>query len=204
MSKEVKGQLKRLARDFDNLIGLSDEMNVIVGTGVTTILKPTDAEILYLKCTTDEFIAVLGWRGASDFTSTFADDTITLTGTNAASRADGPFQLTTTGTLPAGLALTTDYWLIEDKGIDGNPVTDIFKLALTRADALNGVVVTITDDGSGTHTITGTAISVQASTLQDGLANFEIKEGDGIIAIRSADLTVLGSDAASRLNYWYL
>lgn len=57
-------------------------------------------------------------------------------------------QLTSTGTLPAGLALATNYYVIR---VDA----DNFKLAASPADAENGVAVDITAAaGGGTHTVT--------------------------------------------------
>jgi len=56
-------------------------------------------------------------------------------------------QLTTTTTLPAGLSLATDYYVIK--------VTDLTcKFATSYANAVAGVAVNITDNGTGTHTIT--------------------------------------------------
>jgi len=58
-------------------------------------------------------------------------------------------RLTTSGVLPAGLALAVDYWTV--------PTSDAgkFKLASSYANALAGVVVDITGAaGGGTHTIT--------------------------------------------------
>lgn len=65
------------------------------------------------------------------------------------------------GDLPAGLAAVTDYFVIV---ID----SDTFKLASSLVNALAGTAVDITDAGTGTHTITPTAIAggtykVQAS-----------------------------------------
>jgi hypothetical protein len=55
-------------------------------------------------------------------------------------------QLTTTTTLPAGLSLATDYYVIK--------VTDTtIKLATSYANAVAGTQVNITDAGTGTHTI---------------------------------------------------
>jgi hypothetical protein len=55
-------------------------------------------------------------------------------------------QLTTTGTLPAGLSLATDYYVIK--------VTDTtIEFATTYANAVAGTQVNITDAGTGTHTI---------------------------------------------------
>lgn len=63
-------------------------------------------------------------------------------------------QLTTTGTLPAPLALATDYFVIV---IDPN----IFSLATTLQNALDGIAIDITNTGSvnATGTITPTALA---------------------------------------------
>lgn len=55
-------------------------------------------------------------------------------------------RLTTTTTLPAGLALATDYYVIK--------VTDsTFKLATSYANAVAGTAIDITSAGTGTHTM---------------------------------------------------
>lgn len=55
-------------------------------------------------------------------------------------------RLTTTTTLPAGLATATDYYVIK--------VTDsTFKLATSYANAIAGTAINITSTGTGTHTI---------------------------------------------------
>lgn len=62
---------------------------------------------------------------------------------------DGPLQLTTTGVLPTGLALLTDYYVI-------NAGAGSISLALSVEDALEGTaIVTFSDVGSGTHSILG-------------------------------------------------
>jgi len=71
-------------------------------------------------------------------TSTANNPSNILTGTRV--------QLTTTTTLPAGLALATNYYVIR--------VTDsTFKLATTYANAVAGTAINITDAGTGTHTM---------------------------------------------------
>lgn len=91
----------------------------------------------------------------------FADDTFTAATTDICTdvahtllTGDGPFQLTSSGTLPAGLALATDYWIIR---LDA----DTFKFAASLALALAGTPVDITGTGSGTHTISDTASTVR-------------------------------------------
>lgn len=88
-----------------------------------------------------------------------ADDTIeavdtvanqlTLTG-HAYVRGDGPVQLTTTGVLPAPLAVSTDYWIIVD-------TANKIRLSTTRHNALVSTAIDITDAGSGVNKIVDTA-----------------------------------------------
>lgn len=59
-------------------------------------------------------------------------------------------RVSTTGTLPAGLAAATDYYIIPD-------ARDGFRIGATYADAMSDTAVSVTDAGSGTHTITRTA-----------------------------------------------
>lgn len=80
----------------------------------------------------------------------FANNELDITG-HAYQTGDGPVQLTTSGTLPAGLALATDYYI---RSIGSGTI----KLYTTRADAIAGTnAVAFTDAGSGTHTISDTA-----------------------------------------------
>ena len=55
-------------------------------------------------------------------------------------------RFTTTGTLPGGLATSTDYWLIKNG-------TNTVQVAASRADAFRGDAKNLTSVGSGTHTI---------------------------------------------------
>ncbi len=69
-------------------------------------------------------------------------------------------QFTTTTTLPAGLSLATDYFVIR---LDANT----FKVADTLAHAIAGTnIIDITDTGTGTHTVTATALAGAGYTLQ--------------------------------------
>ncbi len=70
------------------------------------------------------------------------------------------FQLTTSGTLPAGLSLVTDYYAIvyhEQAESAHSSATASIQVASSYANALAGTVVNITGTGSGTHTLTKTA-----------------------------------------------
>lgn len=83
------------------------------------------------------------------FTADASTDIITMTSTtNSPSNilTGTRVQLTTTTTLPAGLALATNYYVIK--------VSDsTFKLATSYANAVAGTAINITDAGTGTHTM---------------------------------------------------
>lgn len=89
----------------------------------------------------------------------FTDANVTITDgllTAAAHGKDtgfGPVRLTTSGTLPAGLALTTDYWMIV---VSANT----FRLASSKANAIAGVAIEVQDAGSGTHNMRATMQTV--------------------------------------------
>jgi len=89
-------------------------------------------------------------------TVTAGTDTLTLTA-HAYLTGDGPVRLVTTGTLPTGLALATDYWIIKTGA-------DTIKLAASFVSAIAAVPtpVDITDAGTGTHTIQDTTTTVRA------------------------------------------
>jgi hypothetical protein len=85
-----------------------------------------------------------------------AANTLTLTA-HAYLTGDGPLRLTTSGTLPGGLALLTDYWAVK---VDADKV----KLATSfqRAAATVPIVVDVTSAGTGTHTILDTTTTQRA------------------------------------------
>jgi hypothetical protein len=95
----------------------------------------------------------------------YADDTFTANAstevmtntTHGLLDCDGPFQLTTSGTLPAGLSLATDYWIIK---IDA----DTFYFASSLANAAARTYVSITTAGTGTHTIADTVSTQRPAT----------------------------------------
>ena len=82
----------------------------------------------------------------STFTADASTDTCTHSNNNLLTYTR--VQFTTTVTLPAGLSLATDYYIIK--------VTDTtFKVATSYANAVAGTAVNITDAGTGTHTVSG-------------------------------------------------
>ncbi|MCH8196465.1 MAG: hypothetical protein IH904_00140 [Proteobacteria bacterium] len=81
------------------------------------------------------------------------NDTLRFDGTGLKFQTGDRVQITTTGTLPGGLALATDYFVIVDHPGTGRRI----KLASSYVNALAGAAVDITSAGSGTHTVTKNA-----------------------------------------------
>lgn len=84
----------------------------------------------------------------TSFTFTAATTDICTAAGHGLLTGDGPVQLTTSNTLPAGLSLATDYYIIKLSA-------DTFSLATTRTNAYAGTAVDITGTGTGTHTLAG-------------------------------------------------
>lgn len=83
--------------------------------------------------------------GAPTWTFTLVGPTLALSSSHVL-QDEVPVIVTSTGVLPAGLAEATTYFV---KRIDG----DAIQLATSRKNARDGVVITPTDAGTGTHTV---------------------------------------------------
>lgn len=105
---------------------------------VTTVTTATAQSTTNTLGQSDTFSADAG-TDVCTYTSTANYPSNILTGTRV--------RLTTTTTLPAGLSLATDYYVIRASD-------STFKLATTYANAVAGTQINITDAGTGTHTIT--------------------------------------------------
>jgi hypothetical protein len=93
-------------------------------------------------------------------------------------------RLTTTTTLPAGLSLATDYFVIK-------LTVDTFKLASSLANALLGTAVDITDTGTGVHTMTPTSIAGGVIKVQESVDSqiwFDIASATDNITATGVDL----------------
>ena len=91
-----------------------------------------------------------------------ATDLITLDGEHLELQTGDRVQATTTGTLPAGLSLLTNYYVFTYQ----RKTTSRIYLASSYANALAGVSVDITDAGSGTHTVTKIAEPRYSGAIQ--------------------------------------
>ncbi len=93
-------------------------------------------------------------------TVTNGSDTMTKVG-HGLITGDGPLRLTTSGGLPAGLLVATDYWMIRI-------TDDTFKIAASLALALAGTPIDITTDGTGVQTVVDTASTERVAGIIDG------------------------------------
>lgn len=95
----------------------------------------------------------VGKKAISSFPTAISSTIVVSASTDVITLANGlptayqVIQFTTTGTLPAGLSLATNYWI---SAIASNT----FKVATTAANATAGTFVDITDAGTGVHTAT--------------------------------------------------
>ena len=117
------------------MLALVDVVGFYRVTSVTTTTAQSTTNTLGQS---DTFTANAG-TDLCTYSSTANYPSNILTGTRV--------RLTTTTTLPGGLATGTDYYVIK--------VSDsTFQLATSRANAISGTQIDITDAGTGTHTIT--------------------------------------------------
>lgn len=77
------------------------------------------------------------------------NDELTLNGTSLRFSFKNKVRLTTTGTLPTGLALNTDYYVIIS-----SRVGRVVRLATSKQNANDGIFIDLADVGTGTHTVT--------------------------------------------------
>lgn len=105
---------------------------------VTTVTTTTAQATTNTLGQSDTFTADAG-TDVCTWTSTANIPSNILTGTRV--------RLTTTTTLPGGLATATDYYVIRVSNTT-------FKLATSYANAVAGTAINITDAGTGTHTVT--------------------------------------------------
>lgn len=81
----------------------------------------------------------------------------------------------TTGTLPTGLSLLTDYWLVR-------VTAGTCRVATSLANAEAGTTINWTDAGSGTHTAQGATGLTAATTLQ--LSGEDLRNRSEAVAAR--------------------
>lgn len=120
---------------------------------------------------------------AGTFTAVAATDVITKTAHGYLTGLK--VQVSTTTTLPAGLSAATDYFVIK---IDA----DTFYLATSLVNAQAGTRIDITSAGTGTHTVTPTALAGASVKLQATL--------DAVVSASTVyfDVPICGTGDASK------
>ena len=139
---------QRIVKPLNDTIIVEGQVNSVsvpVGVGMSVFIKHHDL--------TDT---------AKTFTAAAETDIITLAAaaTDKHPRTGLKGRFTTTTTLPAGLALATDYWLIE------TGTASQCKVASSLANAKAGVAIDITDAGTGTHTFTPSTGGTRSLALE--------------------------------------
>jgi hypothetical protein len=142
----------------------------------------------------------------TEFTGEADDDSINFAAPVTLETGDGPFQVSNAGgALPSGLTALTDYWYIKVTTTKG-------QLATSLANALAGTAQPLSDDGTGTQTISDTAntVSPYAGIVVTGTAagdwfSLEVDPADLSIEQTHADADVDDDLAAILLedSSWY-
>lgn len=158
---DVANEVLRSGTAGTNLTNLFHAINAAGGTAGTdySLATVTHTEVVATNPSGTTVVITAIDPGAviavSEASTHLSWDVTTLTGgsaTNVTASShglddfDGPFVLTTSGTLPTPLALATEYWIHK---VDANT----FKFARSREGARLLDYVTITTNGSGTHTM---------------------------------------------------
>ena len=113
------------------------------------------------------------------FTVDAGANTLVLSGSDLADvSVSTPVLLSSDGTLPGGLDAGTIYYL---HGIDN--VNKTVQLATNSLNAMQGTAVNITDQGSGTHTLTALGAETQVWSTNNG------KVGDGTYLVWVEDVS---------------
>jgi hypothetical protein len=153
--------VKDLLELIDYLLGSHETSSGVelfyVKTAVGTGIFPFTVQREDLAATSQGTISIASKRfeGRANETFSLVQDTFTdnyptnnnLTVNNDIEYTGHKVRLTTTGTLPGGLAVDTDYYVIR---VDATTI----KLATSLENANAGTEITITAAGSGTHTLT--------------------------------------------------
>lgn len=120
-----------------------------------------------------------------------ADDETDVCTAEAHGMATGlKVRVSTDGVLPTGLAAATDYFVI---AVD----EDTFQLATSRANALAGTEIDLEDAGTGTHTITPTALAGGTIKLQktvDGTNWVDVHDDEVTGGANSQNVTADGGN----------
>lgn len=122
----------------------------VAQTQAFTAIPLHSTDVIYTKAYSMQINATVSTPSAGTFTADPSTDICTKSA--HAFKTGCVVRLTTTTTLPGGLATATDYYVIV---IDANT----FKLATSLVNANAGTAINITTTGTGTHTVTPTSLA---------------------------------------------
>lgn len=198
---------------------LSRDIQVVGGdTDVHAFRRPEGATALYVGIAQSSGFGYFDinpkWMAQdNDFTVTAATDVCNAT-SHGYETGDGPYRLSSTTTLPAGLDSSTDYWVYK---IDD----DNFYLCASLGNATRQIVgqpgrvdapipVDITDTGTGTHTVLSEMdVAVLATGPGNGTFRFDIGSSVGgvvqaLVFSAPEAVTVQISGATVILHIWWV
>lgn len=186
-------------------VTLSADVNAVYGATAAVLTRPAWARFLAFQILADGFWVKPGKHPGL----TFVDGDVTV-GTDVIAIAahgftsgDGPYQLTTTIALPAGLALLTDYYV---RAVTAGTIT----LHTSQSDAKKGTdPVDITAAvGGGTHTIGAMTAANPTATNTNGQEAVHITlaatNGGVVVVAAPSTVTVKGDAGTASMPYWWL
>ena len=164
------------------------------GRGVDAVNDLDDATTMSAANTCDEFVATTTTTvdlSTHVVTATAASDLLITTDERAVFQTGDRVQGTTTGTLPAGLSLATNYYVIAVQEVQSVDSTDddavtqnvTYQLATTYDNALTGTQIDITDAGTGTHTLTKNG---EPRYTANGVIDFKRSPAEALEDLKSA------------------
>lgn len=169
-----------------------------VGSGVLVLRRPQRYTLLVL-------IGESGgpWRyKAGDyqgraFTVNDATDVGITATDHGYHNVDGPFYLSTTGTLPGGLATGTRYWI---RSVSATQ----FRFFTSYQNAADNVSpIDLTSAGSGTHTIGGLSATAPSASDTAGMGSVRLAAGATVTLLAPSRLTIVGTGASDLLTYYW-
>lgn len=133
-----------------------------------------------------DVLVTIGSAAALASASDIVYTTQIMTKTAHALKTGDTVRASTSSVLPAGLAVSTDYFVIRLSA-------DTFWLSATRAGAIAGTKIALTSNGTGTQTFTPTANSCKAGRLADAL-NAHATIGQVILATPAANVVTVAAN----------
>ena len=188
------------------VIPLGKSLNHYVGSASTLLTRPTltygAARFLRVQVLQGTFRVKLGDFSARAFSAAgFATGTLSTGVGHQFQTGDGPYRVSSTTALPSGLAGGTDYWITAADVAAGT-----FKLATNKVNALAGVNVSLSDAGTGTHTIDGMSAltAVPSASVTSGEGSWALSgAGSSWTCPAPEALTIRGFSGTDAADYYF-